>query len=197
MMTVIDELKLRKENNMGRYDAYSSPHSDEQEAEVTPASLREDSVTQQSLEKVEASTYDTLYANAEVGDTPFSNVRVTEMTLDELVAFSKPSGEYGKWVKPRLGKDTKARAQGLTSTPMGKYQIVGTTLRSLMKQMNLPGDTLFNEETQDAMFLFLAKDAIKRGDDLDSKIANLRNVWEGFKNIPKSDLAKVIQEVGV
>ena len=85
---------------MGRYDAYSSPHSDEQEAEVTPASLREDSVTQQSLEKVEASTYDTLYSNAEVGDTPFSNVRVTEMTLDELVAFSKPSGEYGKWVKP-------------------------------------------------------------------------------------------------
>ena len=65
-----------------------------------------------------------------------------------------------------------------------------------MKQMNLPGDTVFNEETQDAMFLFLAKDAINRGNDLDSKIANLRSVWEGFKNIPKSDLAKVIQEVG-
>ena len=79
---------------------------------------------------------------------------------------------------------------------MGKYQIVGTTLRSIMKQMNLSGETVFNKDTQDKMFLFLAKDAIKRGSTEAQKIANLRAVWEGFKNISNADIKKMITEIG-
>jgi len=195
------EEKLKKEINMGRFDAYSEPVDIEEQAEVevpmdVPASLQEGSVTQTALSKVEAETYDTLYANAETSSEKFKGKQVSTMTLDELVEFSKPRGEYGKWVKPRLGKDTIARKKGLTSTPMGKYQIVGTTLRNIMKQMDLSGDTVFNKDTQDKMFLFLAKDAIKRGSTEAQKIANLRAVWEGFKNISNADIKKMITEIG-
>lgn len=164
-------------------------------SEVEP-SLREGSVTRQTLERFEASSYDTLYSNAESGDTPFSGIKITEMTLGELADFSKPSGEYGQWVKPRLAKDSEARAKGLTSTPMGRYQIVGTTLKNVMKQMNLPADTKFNDQTQDAMFIFLAKDAVKRGKTEEEKMSNMRNVWEGLKKASDDTLLEIIEEIG-
>lgn len=168
---------------------------DKAASDVEP-SLREGSVTRQTLERFEASSYDTLYSNAESGDTPFKGMKVTEMTLGELSEFSKPSGEYGQWVKPRLAEDSEARAKGLTSTPMGRYQMVGTTLRSVMKQMNLPADTKFNDQTQDAMFIFLAKDAVKRGKTEEEKMANMRNVWEGLKKASDDTLLEIIEEIG-
>lgn len=168
---------------------------DKAASEVEP-SLREGSVTRRTLERFEASSYDTLYGNAESGDTPFSGVKITEMTLGELSDFSKPSGEYGKWVKPRLAENSEARAKGLTSTPMGRYQIVGTTLRNVMKQMNLPADTKFNDQTQDAMFIFLAKDAVNRGKTEEEKMANMRNVWEGLKKASDDTLLEIIEEIG-
>lgn len=168
---------------------------DKAASELEP-SLREGSVTRQTLERFEASSYDTLYSNAESGDTPFSGVKITEMTLGELADFSKPSGEYGQWVKPRLAEGSKAKAKGLTSTPMGRYQIVGSTLRNVMKQMNLPEDTKFNDQTQDAMFIFLAKDAVKRGKTEEEKMANMRSVWEGLKKASDDTLLEIIEEIG-
>jgi muramidase (phage lysozyme) len=163
---------------------------------VKEASLKPTSVTQTTLKKVEAQSYDTLYGNFETQDTPFKGTQVSTMTLGELYDFSKPSGEYGKYVKPRLAKSTEAYKRGLTSTPMGKYQIVGTTLRNVAQQMNLPPETVFNKETQDKMFLFLARDAVGRGASAAQKRKNLRGVWEGFKYVDDSTLDKVIAEIG-
>lgn len=160
------------------------------------ASLQETSVTQQALTRVEAGSYDTLYGNFETGDTPFKGYQVSTKTVGELVEFSRPSGEYGKYVKPRLDKTTDAYKRGLTSTPMGKYQIIGTTLRKAIKDLNLPDNTIFNEKTQNDIFLYLAKDAVKRGQDNAGKRANLRSVWEGFKYINNAELDKVIGEIG-
>lgn len=168
----------------------------ETNAPKVETSLQPTSITQQTLENVEAQSYDTLYGNFEINNTPFKDYKVSTKTVGELVDFSRPSGEYGKYVKPRLNKNTEAYKKGLTSTPMGKYQIVGTTLRLAIKGMGLPADTVFNEKTQDDIFLFLAKDAVTRGTGNAGKRKNLRAVWEGFKYVDNATLNKVIGEIG-
>ncbi len=160
------------------------------------ASLQPASTTQQTLEKVEAQGYDTLFGNYETGNTPFRGTKVSSMTLGQLFDFSQPSNQYGQYVKTRLPETTEAYKKGQTSTPMGKYQIVGTTLRNVADQMGLPEDTVFNKETQDKMFLFLAKDAITRGKTSTQQRQNLRKVWEGFKHVDNATLDKLIAEVG-
>lgn len=148
----------------------------------------------QAINKVESGTggYNTLYANAD--STEFSDVKVSEMTLDELVTFSRPSNDYGRWVKPRLPEDSEARKKGYTSTPMGKYQIVGTTLKTTMKQMGLDGSEVFTPELQDRMAIHIGKKALK---DKTGKaaISALRSTWEGFKKIADEDLLKIAEEL--
>jgi len=159
-------------------------------------SLEPTSVTQTTLGSVEAKGYDTLFGNFETKDTPFKGFSVSNQTVGQLIDFSQPSGEYGKYVKPRLPKTTAAYKKGLTSTPMGKYQIVGSTLKDLVKRMNLPPDTVFNKATQDSMFLFLAKENIAKGKTMSQKRNNLRSIWEGFKKVDDKTLDALIAEVG-
>lgn len=159
-------------------------------------SLEPTSVTQTTLDAVEAKGYDTLFGNFETKDTPFKGFSVSNQTVGQLIDFSKPSGEYGKYVKPRLPRTTAAYKKGLTSTPMGKYQIVGSTLKDLVKRMNLPPDTVFNKATQDSMFLFLAKENIAKGKTMSQKRNNLRSIWEGFKKVDDKTLDALIAEVG-
>jgi len=162
----------------------------------TEASLESGSTTQQTLEAVEAKGYDTLYGNFETKNTPFKGYAVSQQTVGDLITFSEPSGEYGQYVKPRLGKQTEAYKKGLTSTPMGKYQIVGSTLRDLVNRMGLPKNTVFNKATQDSMFLFLAKENIAKGKTPSQKRANLRSIWEGFRKVDDATLDALIAEVG-
>lgn len=163
---------------------------------ITEASLETGSTTQQTLEAVEAKGYDTLYGNFETKNTPFQGYAVSQQTVGDLITFSDPSGEYGQYVKPRLGKQTEAYKKGLTSTPMGKYQIVGSTLRDLVNRMGLPKDTVFNKATQDSMFLFLAKENIAKGKTPSQKRDNLRSIWEGFRKVDDATLDALIAEVG-
>tara|TARA_R110000772_G_scaffold25319_2_gene66161 strand:+ start:1821 stop:3773 length:1953 start_codon:yes stop_codon:yes gene_type:complete len=148
----------------------------------------------QAIDKVESGTggYNTLYANAD--STEFSDVKVSEMTLDELVTFSRPSNDYGRWVKPRLAEDSYARKKGYTSTPMGKYQIVGTTLKTAMKQMGLDGSEVFTPELQDRMAMHIGKKALgnKTGK---AAISALKKTWEGFKKVSDEDLLKIAEEL--
>lgn len=160
-----------------------------------PTSLAPTSVTQRTLSEVEARGYDTLFNNYEANNTPFKGYSVSTKTVGELIDFSKPSGEYGSYVKPRLPKNTEAYKKGLTSTPMGKYQIVGGTLRDLVNRMELPKDTVFNKATQDRMFLFLAKENIAKGKTQAQKRKNLRSIWEGFKKVDDATLDALIKEV--
>ena len=163
---------------------------------LVETSLQPTSTTQQTLQRVEAEGYDTLFDNYETGNTPFRGTKVSTMTLGQLYDFSQPSGQYGQYVKTRLPPHTIAYQKGLTSTPMGKYQIIGSVLKSVADQMGLPEDTVFNKETQDSMFLFLARDAIKRGNTPKIKRDNLRGIWEGFKYVDNATLDKMILEVG-
>lgn len=134
--------------------------------------------------------YDTLFGQAQGSGGPFEGYNVSQKTLGELYEFSNPSGAqgtYGAYVKATNPKEVLA-------TPMGRFQFVGTTLKEVAKKMGLPDDTVFNKETQDAMFLFLARD-VMAGKNQAGKIKALRDTWDGFNNASDAELIQMIAEV--
>jgi len=86
--------------------------------------------------------YDALFSFQNRPGGRFADVKLTEMTVDEAIAFSAPRGRYGQWVKSRIGR---------VATPMGAYQIVGTTLRAAKKGLGLRGDEIMTEALQDRL----------------------------------------------
>lgn len=92
--------------------------------------------------------YDALfgYSNREGG--AYSDVKVTEMTLDEVLAFQDTGGEYGKWVKRQLAASGQ---EPRIATPVGAYQIVGTTLKAAKEGLGLTGKEKFTPELQDEL----------------------------------------------
>jgi Zeta toxin/D-alanyl-D-alanine carboxypeptidase len=84
------------------------------------------------------------YANRPGG--PFEDVKLTEMTVDQALAFSDPSGPYGQWVARN-----RPDPQNGVATPMGAYQIVGTTLQAAKDGLGLTGDELMTPELQERL----------------------------------------------
>lgn len=84
--------------------------------------------------------YNALYGFSNRPGGKYENVRLTEMPLSEVLAFTDPSGEYGQGVKADIGR---------VATPTGAYQVVGTTLRAAVKALGLDPNTKYDEETQD------------------------------------------------
>lgn len=128
--------------------------------------------------------YDTLFGFSNRSG-PFSGVDVSRMTIGQLKDFSSPSGQYGAWVKNKIGR---------VATPMGRYQIVGTTLRGLADEMGLSDDTVFDENTQDAMFDHLVQRRLSRASSPEAKLAGLRAEWEGFKHVSDAALLAAASE---
>jgi hypothetical protein len=96
--------------------------------------------------------YNALYGYANRPGQPFEGVNLTDMTVNEVIDFTDPSGPYGQWVRstPSFQK-TDAYKRGLTATPTGAFQVVGTTLKDAVKGLGLTGDEPYNEATQDAI----------------------------------------------
>lgn len=86
--------------------------------------------------------YNALYGYSNRPGGRFENVRLTDMTVDQALEFAKPSGEYGQSVKRDIGR---------VATPMGAYQVVGTTLRAAKEGMGLTGKERMTPELQDAI----------------------------------------------
>ena len=72
----------------------------------------------------------------------FQDVKLTDMTVDQALQFAAPSGEYGQTVKGQIGR---------VATPMGAYQIVGTTLKAAKDGLGLTGNEVMTPELQDAL----------------------------------------------
>lgn len=139
------------------------------------------------IDKFEAGSggYSTLFNQSQNG--PFAGVDVSRMTLDQLYEFSDTSGPYAKYVK-------ETNPKGVLATPMGRYQFVGTTLKEVAKEMGLSGETIFNKETQDAMFLHLAR-KVMSGKRQAGKRDALRSTWDGFRNASDQQLNAMIAEI--
>lgn len=129
--------------------------------------------------------YDTLYGHAQNGGK-FDGVDVSSMTLAQLYEFSDPSGPYGQWVA--------ANNNGTVATPMGRYQIVGSTLRSAADEMGLSPDTPFNANTQNAVAAHLARRRLAGADSPAAKRAAMRAEWHGFRNVSDAALDQAIAQ---
>lgn len=84
--------------------------------------------------------YNALFGYSNRPGNHFANIRLTDMTVNDVLRFSDPSGPYANFVKSRVGR---------VATPMGAYQVVGTTLRDAVKGLGLTGNEKFDEATQD------------------------------------------------
>lgn len=131
--------------------------------------------------------YDTLFGHSQRSGGRYSGVKVSEMTLGELYDFTDPNkpGGYGNWVGGQVGR---------FATPMGRYQIVGKTLRAVAQAMNLPPDTVFSPEIQDRMANYLASQRLAKGKTMAEKRRQLRAEWEGFKHVSNEDLDAAIRQ---
>lgn len=128
--------------------------------------------------------YDTLFGHSQNGGR-FDGTKVSSMTLAELYDFSNPRGEYGQWVKAN-------NPAGVVATPMGRHQIVGTTLRATAEAMGLSPDTVFTPQVQDSMANYLARNRIAGLSGMPAKRAALRSEWEGFKHVSDAALDAAI-----
>ena len=104
--------------------------------------------------------YNALFNYQNRKDGLFSDIKLTEMTLDEVLDFTNPRGAYANYV----GLNNK----GTISTPVGAYQVVGRTLRQAKEDLNLSGDEKFSKSLQDKIGRY---------------IFNTQGVdaWEGYK----------------
>lgn len=127
--------------------------------------------------------YNTLFGHSQRDGRAFSGFKASEMTLGELSEFSR--GEYAEWSKEQLG---------YVATPMGRYQIVGNTLRQTQKEMGLPDNIVFTPEVQDAMFHHIAMKTLKGKNTPEAKRAAMRSTWEGFKKVDDKTLDSAIAQ---
>lgn len=128
--------------------------------------------------------YDTLFGNAQKGQ--FAGTDVSKMPISDVLAFTDPSGPYAQSVKSQIGR---------VATPVGRHQIVGTTLRNAVGALGLDPNTPFSPETQDKVALYLAKQRIASSDTPQGKIAALRNEWEGLRRVPDNQLLQVVSDI--
>jgi len=74
----------------------------------------------------------------------FEGVQVSEMSIADILDFTNPRGAYGQYVKSARPDPEKGVA-----TPVGAYQVVGTTLRDAVKALGIDPSQKFDKATQD------------------------------------------------
>lgn len=80
------------------------------------------------------------FANREGGQ--FAGTNLTGMTVDQAIDFARVGGDYANYSKTQT-------PDGRVATPMGEYQIVGTTLADAKRAMGLTGNELMTRELQE------------------------------------------------
>ena len=127
---------------------------------------------------------------------------VSEMTMKELAELqdARGDGSYHAWSKDNMPEGTMAFEAGLGSTPVGKYQFVGNTLKDLknrgvLAELNITDDTVFDEKTQDRLFVALAEERLSRADTPKGKRDAMRGTWEGLKGSSDEQVDIVIAEI--
>jgi hypothetical protein len=127
-------------------------------------------------------SYSTLFGHSQ--KDRFKGVDVSKMTIGQLKSFADPDGAYGQWVKGQVGR---------VATPMGRYQFVGSTLFKVANELGLNDDVRFSPQIQDKMFDHYLRQRLNRGQTMGEKVDQVRQAWEGFKNVPTMELANLIE----
>jgi len=158
--------------------------------ENLPSFIFQGSKFRKALSGVEAENYKTLFDNAEEKKTPFKDVDITTMPMKDIFSLVELNGKFHKFNLSK-GEDT---------TAIGKYQMVGNTLRDLknrnvLKELDIDDDTLFNENTQDKIAVHLAERRVRQKFSMTEARKEMRNEWEGFKKLSDKELNTIINEV--
>ena len=74
----------------------------------------------------------------------FEGVQVSQMSIADILDFTNPSGAYGQFVA-----NTRPDPEMGVATPVGAYQVVGTTLRDAVKALGIDPSQKFDKATQD------------------------------------------------
>ena len=158
--------------------------------ENLPSFIFQGSKFRKALSGVEAENYKTLFDNAEEKKTPFKDVDITTMPMKDIFDLVKKNGKFHKFNLAK-GKDT---------TAIGKYQMVGNTLRDLkdrniLKDLGIDDDTIFNENTQDKIAVHLAERRVRSKFSIAEAREEMRDEWEGFSKLSDKELDSIINEV--
>ena len=86
--------------------------------------------------------YDALFNYQNRPGGLFDDIKVSEMTVDQALNFASPQSGYGNYVK-------MVNPEGVYSTPMGAYQVVGNTLKMAKSGLGLRGDEIMTRQLQD------------------------------------------------
>lgn len=92
--------------------------------------------------------YDALFGYQNRPDGLFSNIKVSQMPVGDVIKFTSPSGEYGQYVKSKVGH---------VATPVGAYQVVGSTLREAVNALGIDPNQRFDRATQDRIGKYILK----------------------------------------
>jgi hypothetical protein len=90
--------------------------------------------------------YNALFGYANRPGGQFEGFNLTDMTVDQALQFADPSGPYGQSVKSQIGR---------VATPMGAYQVVGTTLRAAKQGLGLKGTERMTRDLQDQIGMWI------------------------------------------
>jgi len=113
----------------------------------------------------------------------FKGRKLANMTIAEVIeAQGYLNAPSVRWAK------SKGYRRVPYSTAVGKYQVVKSTLRWAVDQLNIPVTTKFSEPVQDVIgeFLLMEKRRPIRAfvdgdsDDIESALVELGNEWEAF-----------------
>ena len=156
-----------------------------------PEYMQPDSAFRTALAAVEADSYDTMFGQAQSKDTPFKDTKVTQMRMGEIFDLVASGGKWHNYNKATHGENT---------TAIGKYQMVGATLRDLkenghLRKMGIDDDTLFDQKTQDKIAMYLAERRVKPNYSMAEARAQLKNEWAGFRKLDKTQLDTIINEI--
>lgn len=84
--------------------------------------------------------YNALFGYSNRPGGKFAGTNLTDMTVDQALTFADANGPYAQHVKGQVGR---------VATPMGAYQVVGTTLAAAKKGLGLTGNERMTPELQD------------------------------------------------
>jgi hypothetical protein len=90
--------------------------------------------------------YNALFGYANRPGGQFEGVNVTDMTVDQALQFAAPSGAYGQSVRNQIGR---------VATPMGAFQVVGTTLANAKRGLGLTGSERMTPALQDQIGMWI------------------------------------------
>lgn len=98
------------------------------------------------------------------------------MTLNEVL-------KLGDSMRTQENRDTYA---GGGSSALGRYQIVGTTMRGLIKEMGLSGNELYSPDMQDRMAMQLVRRRQGQGPE------GYRNEWQGLNRVSDGSINEAL-----